>query len=174
VIKPLTCAHGADQGLSFVLAPLTRSTTDTEVNAMRKSLWITVGLSVLTLTAITVGIFFVANRNSDAVAQNSPLHRAAATYLDAAEEGRPLIGLYGRCATQAQRSGARELLDDTEGRQYEIVGSTATDGTATVNVEFSASSSAPSPYSLDMRREGGKWKVCALGTGHVQIGVAPL
>lgn len=141
---------------------------------MRKVLWITVGLSVLTPAAITVGIFVVADRYGDAVARSSPLHRAAATYLDAAEEGAPLDGLYGRCAAQAQRSAARELLDDAEGLRYEIVSSTATDGTATVNIDFSASGSTPSPYSLDIRREGGKWKVCAFGTGHIHIDIDPL
>ena len=142
---------------------------------MRKALWITVGaLSVLTPAAITVGVVFLGGLYGDAAAQDSPVRRAATTYLEAAEEGKPLADLYGRCATQAQRSAAEELLDDTEGLRYEIVNSIAADGRGTVNIDFSPSDSTTSPYSLDMRQEGGKWKVCALGTGRIQIDIDPL
>jgi hypothetical protein len=147
--------------------PRTRSTTDTEVNAMRrKDLWMRLGLGMVAPPVLGIFVFFVVIGFDDFWTEP---YKVVDTYLEAVQEDRPLADLYGTCATPAQQSEAQELLRVTKGLDHKIVTSSAVNGDAFVNINFSSSDSAPSPYFINLQKEGEKWKVCGAGEGHYEI-----
>ncbi|WP_331766141.1 hypothetical protein [Embleya sp. NBC_00896] len=102
---------------------------------------------------------------------DGPVHDATRGYLHAVADGGSTAAFHGACGG-ARVADARQVLSgEGAGFGFSLVSSTQTDDSATVNVKVTGADGTPSPYSVDLRRENGKWFVCDVGTGNIAIDV---
>ncbi|MFI6978731.1 hypothetical protein ACIBSV_09030 [Embleya sp. NPDC050154] len=98
-------------------------------------------------------------------------HDVTREYLRTVADGGSPAALYGACAGANGADAHRILAGEGTGFSFSLVASTRTDDTATVNVKVTGQDHSASPYNVDLRRENGKWRVCAMGPGHISIDV---
>ncbi|MGW1995694.1 hypothetical protein [Embleya sp. NPDC001921] len=102
---------------------------------------------------------------------DGPEHDATRDYLRTIADGGSPAALYGVCAGANGADAHRVLAGEGTGFSFSLVASTTSKDTAAVNVKVTGQDHSASPYNVDLRRENGKWRVCAMGPGHVSIDV---
>jgi hypothetical protein len=102
---------------------------------------------------------------------DSPEHDVTRDYLRTVADGGSPAAFYGVCGGKDVRDAHALLAGEGAGFKVSLKNSTRIDDLATVNVSITGQDGSPSPYSVDLNRENGKWLVCRLVTGNVAINV---
>ncbi|MCF2527289.1 hypothetical protein [Yinghuangia soli] len=113
--------------------------------------------------------FAVAACSSDIM--DGPIHDTTRDYLKAVAAGGSAEAFHGQCGGKPGEDPLKVLAGEGTGFTAELTGSVESGDTATVNVSITGTDKTPSPYNVDLRREGGTWRVCGISTGSVHIDV---
>lgn len=98
-----------------------------------------------------------------------PWHDTTRDYLRAVAAGRPATAFHGACDGAREEDTRRVVAGEGADFTFSFVNSTREDDLATVNVSITGADHSPSPYSVDLRQEHGKWMVCHLAPGNIAI-----
>ncbi|WP_345679808.1 hypothetical protein [Yinghuangia aomiensis] len=103
---------------------------------------------------------------------NRELEKTTKEFLAATAAGAAADGYYGVCDGTPDTGAPRRLVEtEGPGFTFDLTSSTATGDTAYVNLTVVGRDRSPTPYAVDLRREGGIWRVCRVETGSIQIDV---
>ncbi|MYW02223.1 hypothetical protein [Streptomyces sp. SID3343] len=102
---------------------------------------------------------------------DGPIHDVTRDYLHTVADGGSPAAFYGTCGGRPVADSHLLLVGEGPGFKVSMVGSTQEDDAASVNVSITGRDGSASPYSVDLERENGTWRVCRLGKGNVQINV---
>ncbi|MEU8779152.1 hypothetical protein [Streptomyces sp. NPDC048606] len=105
----------------------------------------------------------------------SPLHQAVDSYLDTVggEGAAPMRGPESGCPQVEQDPAVALRGFSTPVFEHEIVSSTASGDSASVNVDLKPKTGGPIAVVLDLRRTGDRWEVCSAATGRLVIDADP-
>lgn len=99
------------------------------------------------------------------------MHDATRGYLHAVADGGSRAAFFGACGVGHEQGTDRVVAAEGPRFTFSFTSSTRSDDSGTVNVSITGRDGTPSPYSLDLRRENGRWVVCGMDEGTVAIDV---
>lgn len=100
---------------------------------------------------------------------DGPMHDTARDYLKTIAAGGPYETFHGECGGRPGEDPRKLLGGEGPGFTVKLTGSSQGGDSATVNTAITGQDGSPSPYTVDLRRENGAWRVCGVGTGSVEL-----